>query len=221
MYSETKPKRKREEIPTLGGMLGAMGGGVWRFSQRAISRVLHWTWLAVKWSAIGSWRAVVWLTLFTWKGAGWALGLPGRMLGGVVRWWRGPEPYFESERERDIYQRIRRQFRRRNRFLLHTFTYLALNSAFWIQWYNMSRGAYPPSLWNYLALSVVTSLFLLFHFLQMRSAVAEENALETALNRERYYADQYDSLRYTRLSDDGEIVDDYYVDETEAKRKRR
>ncbi len=85
----------------------------------------------------------------------------------------------------------------------------------------MSRTLSNLGIMNYVALTVVTSVFLLFHFLQMRSAIAEDAALESALNRERYYADQYDSLRYARLSDDGEIVDDYYLDEAEAKRKRR
>ncbi len=220
MYSEAKSKRKREDIPSMSQMLLSAVGNVWRFSQRSLGRLLRWTWLMIRWTAIKSWQLTALAGVFTWKATIWTLRLPWRMLRGVGRWWLGPQPYFENERERDIYNRIRRQFRRRNRFRLHTFAYLVINSAFWIQWLNLSWSPYRVNFLNYVALSVVTSFFLLFHFLQMRSAVAEENAIEAALSHERHFADYHDNIRYSRLTDDGEIVDEYYLEEEMSKRKR-
>lgn len=220
MYSETKPKRKREDIPSITQMVMSAVSGVWRFSLQSIRALLRWTWRMVRWSAIKTWQLTTLVAVFTWKGVVWMTLLPWRMLHGLVRWWRGPEPYFENERERDIYNRIRRQFRRRNRFRLHIFAYLTINSAFWLQWLNMSWAGYGMNFPHYIVLSVVTSFFLLFHFLQMRSAVAEEHAIEAAISRERHYVDYQDERRYSRLIDDSEIVDEYYLEEEMFKRKR-
>ncbi len=234
MYDSAKPKRKREDVPSIGDYLlsavaglGRAGFASARLMWRGVVQSLRWSWYGTRWGLRGAGYSLAFSAGILWEFVVWTLRLPLRMMRGLWRWWSGPEPYFESARERDIYYRIRRHFRRRRRFTLHIIAYLAINSAFWLQWYNMSSSPYPPRALNYAALTVVTSFFLLFHYLHLRSAEAEEQAIEEALERERFYASQhamaydegYDPA-YMRLVDDGEIVDERYIEE-ERKRKRR
>lgn len=223
MYEEAKPKRKREEIPGAGeqalNILAALGRlviDVMRYS-------INGAWTGVKWSAIGTWRALKWTGRWSWRGVvftaalAWAITvwivlLPWRLLGGLWRWWRGPEPYFESERERDIYLRIRRRFRRRNRFRVHLLGFILFNAFLWSQLLTSLYSDPRPAL----VLLVTWTIVLLFHYLHLRSGEAEDDALTEALERERAYTDTRDSARYLRLvDDDGEFYEDI-----PAKRKR-
>ncbi|MBZ0294922.1 MAG: hypothetical protein K8L99_20335, partial [Anaerolineae bacterium] len=166
------------------------------------------------------WQAVVWRAGRAWAIRVWSVLLPWRMLKAVWRWWNGPEPYFESERERDIYRRIRRRFRRRNRLRLHGIIYLLANSYVWFEWQHYRFFRPSGTIWSYLFVTGVLTLVLLFHYLHMRSSEAEERAIEEAIDRERaWQSQQMDESRYLRLSDEGELLDDYYVEE-EIKRKR-
>lgn len=234
MYDSAKPKRKREDVPSVGDHLlngvaglGRAGFASARLVWRGIAQSLRWSWYGTRWGLRGAGYGLAFSAGIMWELLVWTLRLPLNMTRGLWRWWNGPEPYFESERERDIYYRIRRHFRRRRRFSLHIIAYLAINSAFWLQWYNMRSASYPPSALNYAALTIVTSFFLLFHYIHLRSAETEERAIEEALERERFYADRQSDPyyvenveRYARLADDGEIVNELYSEE-DYKRKRR
>lgn len=221
MDYDAKPKRKREEIPGWGDVLleivASIGRGGWS--------VLRWGWRgitgAARWMGRWTWRAVVWSAGLAWALTVWTVLLPWRVLKAVWRWWNGPEPYFESERERDIYRRIRRRFRRRNRLRLHGAFYLLVNGYLWFGWYQSRFFMMPGVIWSYFFVSGVLTVVLLFHYLYVRSREAEEQAIEEAIERERaWQSQQMDEVRYLRLSDDGELLDDDYIEE-EIKRKRR
>lgn len=196
-------KRKRDESAGY-----VLRGIVWSLRQG---------WRGTRWLGRGAWRATVWSIALAWTLTVWSVTLPWRTLKAIGRWWRGPEPYFESERERDIYRRIRLRFRRRNRLRLHGFIYLALNGFFWAQWFTMRNYLSAATWWSYIGLTFVLSVMLLYHYLSIRSAEAEENALAEALDRERWRAD--DAARYMRLSDDGELFE--VVEEDEKRKHRR
>jgi hypothetical protein len=221
MYEEGTYKRKREEVPSFGDRILDSVAALGRAGLSAVRYSMWGLWLALKWSAIGAWKATAFMAGLAWAVMVWTALLPWRMLRGLWQWWRGPEPYFENERERDIYRRIRRRFRRRNRFRLHTLIYLLFNGMIWLDWLTLPRFTYAPA-WPFFAVLIGWGAVLLFHYLYVRSAEAEDNALDAALERERAYADRQrrDSERYLRLVDEAGTEMD---DETQrpAKRKRR
>ncbi len=241
MY-DAKPKRKREDIPSITDYLldfltalaraGRAGlRGLWR----VLAQCARWTWRGTRWTLRGSTRALIFTGGLLWTTTVWTLRLPWRMLRGLWRWWNGPHPYFESERERDIYYRIRRHFRRRRRHRLHVFAYVLVNISLWAQFasrpyplmFYPERALWSQPVWGHIVFTAAWSVILLFHYLHLRSAEAEDQAIEEALERERFYADRQhearyieDNARYARLTDDGEIVDEY-DDDPHMKRKRR
>lgn len=173
-----------------------------------------------------------------WRATLWTVKAPFRLL----RWtWRGLNhlmngrvPEFETVREREIYRRIKRRFRRRNRLITHLFIFVLVMGTTWVSWLTSLndwgyrwRGPYTGQI---IAFTLLWVFFLIFHYVRYRMGESEDNALEAALEREYerearsqplYYEEvdeYYDPAAYDHLADDGHI---HNPGPSKAKRRQR
>ncbi len=140
-----------------------------------------------------------------------------------------PHPEFDTAREREIFLRIRRRYRRRNHFILHLFAFVGINAGMWIDWLDMTAYRYdayaPYSLGPRLGFMAFWGVVLLLHYIRLRMGEAEDRELENALEREyerqqplyyeemdEYYGD------YAHLSDDPAAAE-YLPEPPQVKRK--
>ena len=206
MYEETyPPKRKNDDyreplLAPLGRVLGRLIQGCF---QVLIVKPLRWAWQVTLWSLRWTWRATVWAIKAPFRWTGWLL----RELWALSF---GRMPELETAREREIWRRVRRRYRRRNFFMTHIFAFALIIGGMWIQYLSLTWRSYATP---YLFVTLIWAFFLLYHFVRYRLAEAEDTALEAALEREyeraarsqplyyeeieKYYGDQY-----RRLSDE-------------------
>jgi hypothetical protein len=182
--------------------------------------------VATKWTAFSTWRATVWTAQRTWAVAKWTALAPIRALGWLYNTFIRPIPE-PDEPFLAIRWRIKRRFRRRQRFMTHLFAFLGVNFVAGADWLLNSfkyQSYTGRSLLGYGVIMLFWVALLIFHFMRMRLADEEDRAMQTALEHQRDYQspylveDEYDE-RYERLSDDGELVIDYEI--PSEKRKRR
>lgn len=232
VYSE---KRKRKNTSALSGA-GILAGGAAFIWRNLIVRPTRWAWRQFTLASRFTLNAAVWLTVWAgrgmWRASVWTVRAPFRAVGWAYRTFvRGtPEP---DEPFAAIRWRIARRFRRRNRFLTHLFAFLAVNFAALIDFMMNSPRyhSYTPRsfIGSYVVPMAIWATLLIFHFARMKLAEAEDNAVQTVLERQSNWQTPYlvedeyadDTERYTRLSDDAETkrpINDAYAHE---KRKRR
>ena len=248
-YTE-KRKRKREEIiddsdgRSFGAMLGISAAFLWRnlivkpirWTWRQTARLTRWalgtTWLVTAWTARTTWRVTVWAVQHTWAATVWTVRAPFRALGWLYNTFvRGiPEP---DDPFLAIRWRIKRRFRRRQRFMTHLFAFVGVNfiaaadamlNSFKYQYYT------DRSLLSYAVMMAFWVALLVFHFMRMRLADEEDRTMQAVLERQHdyqtpylveddYAADAHMDERYTRLSaEDGSYAE---VEIPREKRKRR
>ncbi len=245
--NEAKPKRKRDEFVDDYFDEPRLFAQAWNFFVRVLAfclsnlliTPLRWTWrqsmrlLRFTWdvsvAVLGwGWRLTGRVLGFTFdksvKAIVWTARAPFRFLGWTWNWlFGGPEP---DDPMQALRWRIKRRYRRRNRFITHVFAYFTMNGYLWLT-YNSSYYYPSEPLRSTPALfTLFWGVLLFFHYVRARMGDAEDNAMETALERQTAWETPYvveDEVvydeRYSRLADD-EILD-YPVDEQlRGKRKR-
>jgi hypothetical protein len=177
-----------------------------------VVKPLRWLWQATVWTARVSWRATLWTLKWSWQAALWCIKTPLRWTGWLLREsWAlifGRMPEFETAREREIWRRIRRRFRRRNLFITHLFAFALINGGLWVDWLNRFYQWQYYATSGYFVLTLAWGFLLLFHYIRLRMGEAEDDALEAALEREyargqpiyyeeteTFYGDDYRHLR--------------------------
>lgn len=198
-------------------------GWLWqatRWTLRQSGRVLLWAWRQCERGLAWTWRASLWLLLQPLRGFAWL-------------WQRGVElifgriPEFETVREREIFLRIRRHFRRRNFFITHLIIFIVVNGSLMVEWLNRDPLFRGP-LSSRLGFMGMWAVVLLLHYIRLRMGEAEDAALEAALEREYarqrpvYYeeTDEFygDYAAYHDLEDDPTSE---YLPTEQPKTKRR
>ncbi|MCB9450794.1 MAG: hypothetical protein H6672_05110 [Anaerolineaceae bacterium] len=200
--SNALPKRKRknddwydwadgELPPPQTGWLAQLLGWSWR----VIKAPFRWAWrqsvAVLRWAWRTTGRATRWTLRVTWAVTVWTVVAPIR----GVRWLFGSKEPVPQNRYEEIRQRIRRHYRRRNRFITHLLLFILGDGLLWI---NVASATHYPEymqtvvLQQTIGISVVWAVVLLFHYIRVRMADAEDLALETALERERAWEQQRD-----------------------------
>ncbi len=219
-YTE-KRKRKRDDHYSVWASVGVAAAFMWRNLVVKPTRfMLGALWLLTLWTARAAWRTTVWTVHQTWALTKWTALAPFRAVRGLYNTFvRGiPEP---DDPFQAIRWRIKRRFRRRQRFLTHLFAFLGVNfiavadalmNSFKYQAYT------GRSLMGYGVIMTFWLVLIVFHFMRMRLADAEDHAMQSALERQTPYLVEDDYARYARLtaSDDERIE----TDMPHLKRKR-
>jgi hypothetical protein len=229
-YTE-KRKRKREEIPhrSFWAVLGVGTLFLWR---SLIYKPARWMWRhglrLTRWTLRSSWRVTVWALQKTWAATKWTVLAPFRLLRWLYNMFiRGiPEP---DDPFLAIRWRIKRRFRRRQRFMTHLFAFLGVNFIAAADWLLNSFKYHSYTGRSLLAYGVMMAFWvavILFHFMRMRLADEEDRTIQAELERQRDYQmpylveDEYTlNERYTRLAVSGESSSEMEL--APEKRKRR
>ena len=217
MYEDAVPsKRKNDDYrESLFSMLLRFLGRVMVFLIKfTVVIPARWLWRATVWTAIAPFRLLRWL------------------LHGLNILINGRIPEFETVREREIYLRVKRRYRRRSRFITHVFAFVLVNGIMWIEWFSRPDYYRPQSGPAYVGITLIWAFFLLFHHMRVRLGNEEDDAMEAAFEREYqrearlqpvYYeeVDEYygDHAAYRHLTDAG-VSGDNMPDLPKAKRRR-
>jgi hypothetical protein len=195
--SEAYPrKRKNDDYyePFVQLLLRWLGRAL-VFSFHYLVRVpLRWSWQATRWTLRQCGRVLAWAGRWTGRALAWtwrtSLLLLLQPLRGLGWLWQcgielifGRIPEFDTVREREIFLRIRRRFRRRNHFITHLIVFIVVSGSLWVEWLNrdlMFRGPLSARL-GFIGMWAVV---LLLHYIRLRMGEAEDAALEAALERE-------------------------------------
>lgn len=231
-----KRKRKNEEWydwadgelpPSQAGWLVQLLGLSWR----VIRAPFRWTWhqsvAALRWSWRTTGQVTRWSLRMTWAMTVWTVTSPFRGL----RWLFSSKEPVPQNRYEAIQQRIRRHYRRRNRFITHLLLFILGSAAMWI---NVANASYYPIymytvvLQQTIGISIGWAIALLYHYLRVRMADAEDQALEAALERERAWEQgQHFTSEETPFNYGSRLAEEDTWDEWEApptplaKRKNR
>lgn len=250
--SEAKPKRKRVEIiddfdiePPPNRLIQ-----VWDFFVRVLAfcinnlliAPLRWVWRQSIRLLRFSWDVSFAVLRWGWRLTGrvlnfaidksvkvviWTARAPFRFMGWLWQWlFGGPEP---DDPMQALRWRIKRRYRRRNRFITHVFAFVGFNGVLWWDRFSYAwRISYDYSPWylSPLGFTLLWGVLLLFHYVRVRTGDAEDSAMETALQHQTAWETPYvveDEVvydeRYARLSDD-EMVDHPLDERVKQKRKR-
>jgi hypothetical protein len=243
---QEKLKRKNDEAHTplwqsawkYGVVLPVKG--MWRYG---VVLPAQGAWSATKWVFRSSWRVTKWASGQAWRGVVWTAKAPFNFLG----WLFGTNiPEYLSEREKAAYRRIKRYYRRRNRFIAHSFMYGVGWVVVLAQFFSLlRRGAETgwdmlPAIGSTFAFIGVWTLLMAFHYVRIRmgeaedaalAQVLEEDAVSIYLPRKRSglaYHEPYDEPEvyeanpYRHLTDDGEFADEApYYDEEQVYKNRK
>jgi 2TM domain len=245
--NEAKPKRKRDEFVDDYDDAPRRLTQAWNFFVRVLAfctnnlliAPLRWIWrqsmslLRFTWDVSfavlrWSWRITGRMLSFTFdkslKTIVWTARAPFRFLGWTWNWlFGGPEP---DDPMQALRWRIKRRYRRRNRFITHVFAYFTMNGYLWLT-YNPTYYYPDEPLRSTPALfTLFWGVVLFFHFIRMRMGDAEDSAMEAALQRQTTWETPYvveDEViydeRYARLTDDEML--DYPVDERLKQKRKR
>jgi hypothetical protein len=149
-----------------------------RWSWRQTVAMLHWSWRFTK-------QAAVWTLRATWAATKWTVVAPFRGL----RWLFGGEEPIPQNRYDEIRLRIRRHYRRRNRFITHLLLFALANVVMWVNAIIMNYYYYGTMYsvvgQQTIGISIFWGVMLLYHYIRVRMADAEDQAIEAALERER------------------------------------
>ncbi|MBZ0302432.1 MAG: hypothetical protein K8J31_21980 [Anaerolineae bacterium] len=153
------------------------------------SHLLRFLWRAVAFCfrfgvvapARGLWRVTLWAVKAPFRALGW-------LFRSLILLINGRPPEFETAREREIYRRVKRRYRRRNRLMTHLFAFILILGTAWISWLaSLNDWAYrwrEPYTGQVIAFTLLWAFFLIFHYVRYRMSESEDQALETALERE-------------------------------------
>lgn len=247
--SEAKPKRKRVEIiddfdiePHPNRLIQ-----VWDFFVRVLAfcinnlliTPLRWVWRQSIRLLRFSWDVSFAVLRWGWRLTGrvlnfaidksvkvviWTARAPFRLMGWLWQWlFGGPEP---DDPMQALRWRIKRRYRRRNRFITHVFAYFSMNGYLWLTYNPSYYYSYEPLRSTPALFTLFWGVLLFFHFIRMRMGDAEDNAMEAALQRQTAWETPYvveDEVvydeRYARLSDN-EMIDHPVDERVKQKRKR-
>ncbi|MCB9454394.1 MAG: 2TM domain-containing protein [Anaerolineaceae bacterium] len=221
-----KRKRKNDEWydwadgelppPQAGWLVQLLGFSWWvikapfSWAWRQSLAALRWSWrqtvAALRWSWRTAGRVTRWSLRVTWAATVWTATAPFRGL----RWLFGGKEPAPQNRYEEIRQRIRRHYRRRNRFITHLLLFILGNAMMWINAASLYYGYLNSAILRQtIGISIGWAIALLYHYLRVRMADAEDQALETALERERaweqgqHFADEETPFSYgSRLAEE-------------------
>jgi hypothetical protein len=106
----------------------------------------------------------------------------------------------------EIRRRITKRYENRAEFFIHLVTFVIINALLWSELV-FRRG------WLLTAFTALWFIGLVAHFINFLMSEARERAIELAIEREHYWGSNSGDGRklkrdsYTRLSDDGELID--------------
>jgi hypothetical protein len=254
---DAKPKRKRgqvyedadyayDEPQSEGVSVGGLFAAAIAACFNAVVGLLRWCWRTFMRSVGFVWRissgVLMWMLrlsgrilVWAWHQSAWAIKLPFRFtmwtLRGLVRWYHGAPVDPDAPPLKQLHALVRRYYRRRTRFIAHSFGFTLVNGLLWLPWFVQSRQGYyfsPAS--DYLFFTGFWLFLLAFHFVRMKMGEGEDAALRAVIEQHGYTSGyeevSYESSRYSRLATDEGDVD---ADETwereqvqyEEKPKRR
>ena len=198
MYDDALPrKRKNDEMRPL---LVVLAQFLWWLTRGSFHVLVT---IPLRWA----WRATVWASRIVWQATRWSAKAPFRFLGwllhGLNTLINGRLPEFETAREREIYRRIRRHYRRRNRLHTHILVFVAGIALLWIERANRLYWSPFHPLEPYVFFTVLWTALLGFHYMRVHMGETEDNALEAALEREYEREARSQPLYY-------EEIDEYY-----------
>lgn len=246
---EAKPKRKRDEFIDDFHDEPGLSAQVWNLFVRVLAfcvttliiAPLHWLWRQILRLLRFSWNLGFAILRWTWGFTGrvlnftidksiravvWTVRAPFRLLGWLWHWlFGGAEP---DDPMQALRWRIKRRYRRRNRFITHVFAFVGVNGFTWWTFLGyLSRGYYfDPWFSSPIGFTLLWAVALLFHHVRARMGDAEDSAMEAALERQTAWKTPYvveDEVvydeRYSRLADRAMV--DYPVDERLKQKRKR
>ncbi len=228
-YPDEKRKRKNEDAPALGAnilrSIGALLKSFWKYLIFLPSKfVLVHSFNILKWAVRIAWDATLWSIKAPFRAGRWLWNF---FFGEVT-------PPIENYRQM-VYWQFRRGIRRRNRFLLHGFIYLAGFIVVLVSWIAVSRRAIEDG--NnivdvnniHFLMLVFWTLPLIFHFIRMQLNQAADDTLMQNLEQEHQHELEMQRLQsqnshyYEHLTTEYADESDYPYEESApvAKVKRR
>ncbi|MEL6524557.1 MAG: hypothetical protein AAFQ07_02505 [Chloroflexota bacterium] len=203
-------------------LIGSLFGGLgWLLGQVANG---------IGWAIRNVFSGIWWLIQNSVGGIVWVLTTPYRMLRYLLN---GHIPHFETEREKAIFWRVKRRFRRKRLFMLHStlfgiFTIFASMNIINQTILMLTEGAqYPWSWGNYVNNTTVLIAFVLgwtfalwMHNRFNSMGNTEDQAVNDALEAEYRRQDHmhhYEHLEDEVYYDDEAYYDDAYLDEKQKR----
>lgn len=223
-----KAKRKPQAFTfnifgAIFGLISSFFGGIWW----AIKQVTLGIWWAIGTVANGVW----WLVRNGASIAWWVVTRPYYVLHYLLN---GPVPEFETAREKTIFWRVKRRYRRKRIFILHSLFYsiaavmsvgYTITNGLNFLLYNMSAWEwdwYVSNVTGILVVGSVWTVILGFHRYFNSMHNEEDEAVGQALAEE--YARQDDAYHYAHLEDgvaydDADYYDAQYIETSKQKRR--